>query len=907
MIAPHLVPQFNPRPNPKAVIQVENVRITVLTTRLLRIEYSPTNCFEDRPSQPFWFRNHPPPDFLYQKTEDLISGERVKVLKITTPDLILSYTLEKPFTPDNLSIYIQSKDCTWQFGDQDTANLKGTCRTLDKFHGAAQMEPGLLSRAGWTVVDDSNTLVFNDEGWLTPRNAPEGTLDFYFFGHGQDYQACLQDYRTISGPVPLLPRWVLGNWWSRYWKYNQNQIIALIQEFQDHEVPLSVFIIDMDWHITETGNQSSGWTGYTWNQDLFPDPPTLIRHIHERGLKTALNLHPAQGIYPHEAQYPEFAQRMGIDPETKTPIPFDLADRKFSEAYFELLHHPQEADGLDFWWIDWQQGSSSSIKGLDPLFWLNHLHFLDLARPRPEDPEAPAKRPFIFSRWSGLGNHRYPIGFSGDTIVSWESLAFQPYFTATAANVCYGWWSHDIGGHMSGIEDPELYTRWVQYGLLSPIFRLHSTKNPYHERRPWGYDAEIARITRYALRLRHAFIPYLYTMSWRDHQEGTALIRPLYHLDPESEPAYYSPDTYTYGTELLAAPFTAPREPDTRLSRQKIWLPAGDWYNFFTGEHLPAGHHTLYGDLTHIPLFAKAGAIIPLAPLPTWGGVESPTHLKVNIFPGADNQFELYDDDGNTTGYQKGAYALTPFALSWEEAQLEFTISAVKGNLAQSPYIRTYELKFWGIAKPDSCLLHINQQPYIIYPEYDSKTGSLIIPIDLDVSPTDTLGLTIRKEGGLLLQDQDSPNQILKTCQRLIKDFRVESNTKATLVAELPQIIANPNLLSQTRPAVTDNQLRALLETITRSGVHRITNIGDDQLILWNHNHLQETFPVTYHLSVHQLSWDYYDHPHHYESGPVPEFMVLQPPTQFKNNPWELRVSYGEVLTLHFSSKGNLA
>jgi alpha-glucosidase (family GH31 glycosyl hydrolase) len=905
MIPTHLIPDFDPQPNPKAVIQVDNVRISVLTTRLLRFEYSPTNKFEDRPSQAFWFRNHPPPDFLYQTTEGLIFNDRVEILKITTPDLIINYTMGQPLSPETLSIFIQAKDHTWQYGDEDPSNLKGTYRTLDNFHGAANLEPGLLSRDGWAVVDDSGSLVFNETGWLTPRYAPDGYQDFYFFGYGNDYQACLTDFRKLAGEVPLLPRWVLGNWWSRYWKYNQNQIIALIQEFQDNEVPLSVFIIDMDWHITETGNDSSGWTGYTWNRDLFPDPPTLIRHIHERGLKTALNLHPALGIYPHEEKYPEFAQRLGLDPAAQQPIPFDIADPNFTNAYFELLHHPQEADGLDFWWIDWQQGEQSAMAGLDPLYWLNHLHFYDLARPQSDEPNALGNRSFIFSRWSGLGNHRYPIGFSGDTVVSWESLAFQPFFTATAANVSYGWWSHDIGGHMSGIEDPELYTRWVQYGVLSPIFRLHCTNNLFHERRPWGYDAEIAQITRYAMRLRHAFIPYLYTMSWRDHHDALTPIRPLYHLDPDNEAAYHSPDTYTYGSELVAAPFTTPRETDTRLSRQKIWLPEGDWFNFFTGEHLPGGHHTLYGDLTEIPLFARAGAIVPMAPLPTWGGVESPTHLKINIFPGADNHFELYDDDGNSTGYLKDSYALTPFNLKWESDKLEFTISPVNGDLAQSPYIRTYELKFWGIAEPDTSLLNINQQPYLIFPEYDAKTNSLTVPIDIDVSPSDKVGLTIQKENGLLLRDEDPSTRILKTCQRIFADFKIESFSKAAMLERMPEIISDPNLLCNTRPSVTDLQLRTLLETITRTGVHHITHTGDEKIILWNHNHLQETFPVTYHLTINQLFQGHYDHPYHYESGPVPEFKVFDPAVHFQNNPWELRIIYGEVLIIRLSSEGN--
>ena len=220
-------------------------------------------------------------------------------------------------------------------------------------------------------------------------------------------------------------------------------------------------------------------------------------------------------------------------------------------------------------------GRTSGLPGLDPLWWLNHLHFYDLGA------AAGIGGPFIFSRWGGLGNHRYPIGFSGDTVVTWESLAFQPYFTATAANVGYGWWSHDIGGHYGGIEDAELYARWVQFGVFSPILRLHSTNNPYQDRRPWGSgNAEMLRVTRDAMQLRHALIPYLYTLAWRNATEDVPPIRPMYYDYPESEEAYRCPQQYLFGTELIVAPFTSPARPRYAAGRQVVWLPEGRLVRF---------------------------------------------------------------------------------------------------------------------------------------------------------------------------------------------------------------------------------------------------------------------------------------------------------------------------------------
>jgi alpha-glucosidase (family GH31 glycosyl hydrolase) len=195
------------------------------------------------------------------------------------------------------------------------------------------------------------------------------------------------------------------------------------------------------------------------------------------------------------------------------------------------LHYPKEEQGIDFWWMDWQQGERSKVQGLDPLYWLNHLHFYDQAKKG-------KKRPFIFSRWGGLGNHRYPIGFSGDTVITWDSLCFQPYFTATASNVAYGWWSHDIGGHFMGMEDGELFTRWTQYGIFSPILRMHATRDPYIDHCPWAYDQNTLHASRTALRLRHAFVPYIYSMSWRNEVQGIPLVQPMYYEHPELDDAY---------------------------------------------------------------------------------------------------------------------------------------------------------------------------------------------------------------------------------------------------------------------------------------------------------------------------------------------------------------------------------
>src|SRR5262249_12796642 len=253
------------------------------------------------------------------------------------------------------------------------------------------------------------SLVFEgNPPWPRPRKRP-GATDWYFMAYGHDYPRALADYTRIAGRIPLPPRFAFGTWWSRYWAYSEPELRQLVREFQDHHVPLDVLVIDMDWHL-------DGWTGYTWNPKYFPDPEGFLKWVHEQGLRVTLNLHPAEGVGKQEKQFADFARRMGFDPAKIDGVPFDPADPKFVEAYFDLLHHPLEKQGVDFWWIDWQQGMQTRIAGLDPLWWLNYLHWMDME----QRAEQTHRRPLLFSRWGGLGNHRYQIGFSGDTYSNWQ-------------------------------------------------------------------------------------------------------------------------------------------------------------------------------------------------------------------------------------------------------------------------------------------------------------------------------------------------------------------------------------------------------------------------------------------------------------------------------------------------------
>lgn len=703
-----------PVPDPKAVIKGMKYRFTVLTNRLIRMEYSKTEEFEDRPSQTFWFRKQPIPEFKITDANDWLS--------IETEFLILRYKKESQFTPFTLSIKLKRKKKTWVYGLPVFGNLRGTARTLDGANGPFPLGKGLMSKNGFSLYNDSKSLVFNEDFWLTQRE--EKRKDLYFFGYGSDYLGCLNDFYKTAGHTPMIPRYILGNWWSRYWEYDEPELKELISNFEKHEIPLSICIIDMDWHLVHIDKKyGSGWTGYTWNKEFFPNPKRMLDWLNDKNLKVALNLHPALGIRGHEECYTEVADFMGVDKDIEEPVKFNIANPKFVSAYFDLVHHPYEEMGIDFWWIDWQQGSKSGLGGLDPLWMLNHLHFFDLGRDR-------IKRPFIFSRWGKRGNHRYPIGFSGDTFATWASLKFQPYFTATASNIGFGWWSHDIGGHMGGKIDPELYTRWIQLGIFSPIMRLHSTKNEFIKREPWKYDPTTLKNIGDSMRFRRQLIPYIYSMAYINSEKNIPLIRPLYYLNPDENQAYKFKREFWFGSEMIVSPVVKKSNRKTNRVLQKTYLPdgSGPYFNLFTKEYYEEGETiTRVYDTSKIPVFVKAGGIIPLDNDKTSNGTDNPEILTIEIFPGATNLFHLYEDDGISVNYKNGDHNITEFEFRWNET-VEFLIRKPRPQKDYIPKNRQYTLHFNAIENLENFVFS-SESDVKFETEYDNKQHRLVVRI----------------------------------------------------------------------------------------------------------------------------------------------------------------------------------
>lgn len=672
-------------------------RFTVLTDRMIRMEYDACGVFEDRATQIVFYRDFPKNDFTITRKDG--------VLKIETASLILTYNENEMFAADTLSIYFKDfRALVWHYGDR-SRQLKGTARTLDKANGAIPLEDGVCSREGYTTFEDSDSMVLSEDGWFDLRR--EGQTDTYFLGYGHDYLGCIKDFYKLTGVPPMLPDYALGNWWSRYHDYSQQEYCDLIERFEREDIPFSVSVVDMDWHYTTAPEEARiddrrwnpGWTGYSWNPELFPDYKEFLRFLKRHNLKTSLNLHPAEGVGCHEDMYEQMARACGIDPESKKLVKFDCLNPDFMANYFDILHHPYEEQGVDFWWMDWQQGTDywwvhdedhpkSKLEKMDPLWLLNHLHIMDISRN--------GKRPMFFSRYSGFGSHRYPVGFSGDTYINWESLDFQPYFTANASNVGYSWWSHDIGGHMGGFRDDELQIRWLQLGVFSPINRLHSSNSGFSGKEPWNLNKECRSIAEDWLRLRHRMFPYIYTMNYRNHTKLEPLVQPMYYAYPEMDEAYEMKNQFFFGSELMVAPITQKNDAVSLHGHTKVWFPEGEWYDMFTGlRYRGESIRNIHRPLEQMPVFAKSGAIIPMEKYGHNNTLGRKVNMEAYIFPGADNVFTLYEDEGDGSEYQNGRFATTDIAMEWGK-EVKLTVHAAKGDTSVLPEKRQWTLYLRG-------------------------------------------------------------------------------------------------------------------------------------------------------------------------------------------------------------------
>ncbi len=751
--------------DPKNIIQGSKYRITILTERLIRFEYSETGTFLDKPTELVWFRNTPPVSFKVNQTS--------RTLEIVTKYVRISYIKNKPFIgskispSSNLKVELLNTNRIWYYKHPEVRNFGGPGITLQNNKGDMQFSKSLYSLDGFASIDDSNHKVIDENGCVVPRETNE--TDVYLFAYLRDFAGCLKDYYAITGYPAFIPRYALGNWWTRNNPYFQEQVTNLVDQFIKNEIPLSVLILDKDWHIRPSINNKLLRTGFSFNNYYFKDPKQFINYIKEKNIKLGLSVDPKEGFFSSDPVFEETKKYLAVD--SNGNIPFNILDPKFVDVYLKFYLHPLEQVGVDFFWIDYDDP-----KNLDNLFLLQHYQFLDMMRNK-------NKRPLLLSRNSLIAPHRYPVMYSGKIIVSWNTLKQIPLYNCSAANSGISFCSHDIGGYHLGTEDNELYTRFVQLGVFSPIMKFGCDEGKYYKREPWRWSVKTYEIVKDYLQLRQSLIPYLYTEAYKFSKYGVPLIQPLYYRYPKYYDDVLFRNEYYFGSQLFVAPILTKKDYVMNRVIHKFFIPDGVWYDFIGGKKFIGNKRyvSFYKDQDY-PVFAQAGSIIPLDQnYLTNGNVVD--KMEIWVFPGKSNSYNMYEDDGLTQEYKKGNYLITNITYQFKKDDYQVIIRPIAGKTGIVPDNRDYKIKFRNTTRINVVKVYIDQD-MIDAKSYQDDNDYVV---EVSKVPT-TKQLTIICRGENI--DIEAVQLISEDFEGIISDLQIETALKekidSILFGDLP-------------------------------------------------------------------------------------------------------------------------
>lgn len=673
-------------------VKTKNARFTFITESLVRIEYSPERIFND--CETLFAKNRD------ESTENVHCSHNGNRYEFATKYLKLTYIdNDKSFSRENL--YADIQGVNWYYGKKNENNLGGALATLDYISPDAPVDDGILSRDGWFVIDDSKKPVLKDN-WIA-KNTLKDNKDIYLFAYGSDYKTALRDLFFVSGRAELPRKYVFGSWYSRWWPYTDEEIKNIVKGYDEHDFPLDIMVIDMDWHYHDWQIKSEddekyranygyghadnlGWTGYTWNRNLIKDPQKLLSELHDDKIYVTLNDHPIDGIRTNEEWYDGFAKLMGFPPESGLNLEFDCSDKRYMTNFFKAVHDNLEEQGVDFWWVDWQQDEIKPyVKGIEKLRhlpWLNRLYY--------KHSERNGKRGISFSRWGGWGDQKHPIFFSGDTKATWDILDYEVRFTISSSNAGCFYWGHDTGGFY-GERDWEMYVRWTQFTAFSASLRVHSQRDENLDRRPWRWGEAAEAAMKCVYHMRSQLIPYIYSSAYEAYEQGLPLIRGMYIEFPNEENAYEFQTQYMFGDSFIVSPITEAGEGDNKIAAKKVWIRGGTYYDVFSNEKYEDGSIAeIKSDINTFPLLVKGGMPIPMQPYSKRMTSETLKTLIIRIYPGESGEFTLYEDDGISEEYKNGSFLRTKISYKNTENEISISIEPYGKGYSGMPQLRSY-------------------------------------------------------------------------------------------------------------------------------------------------------------------------------------------------------------------------
>ena len=781
-------------PNEASIIKGNKFRITVLTESLFRFEYNESGAFNDMPTEVVWYRNLPKPDFEIKQDN--------KYIDITTKYARILYVKEAPFEASkieptkNLSVRLADGSSVWYYKHPEAKNIGAPGYKIDgkldsvKKLSDLKLSKGLFSFDGFVSMDDSNSMIMQEDGTFKPN--PDKGIDIYVFTYGTDFDRCLKDYFDITGYPSLIPRYALGNWWYKNDDYTDSTLKELVDSFRNNGVPISLVLLNNSWHLLPDVKKGNVTSGFTFNKNRFTNPTAMIDYLHNQGIKLGLPINPMDGFYHVDDYYEQASQY--LQPDDKGVIPFNVLDPRTLDVYLKLFIHPLDNLNIDFYNIDYYNDKKER-----DIAHLKHYELLDMDR-------IPKRRSMIMGPNTRMASHRYSVLTSPRMQVGWEDLKLVSLYNSLSSNMGITWWSHDIGGFDKGVEDNELFTRFVELGVFSPILRLSSDRGKYYKREPWKWSIKTSTITKEYLTLRHKLIPYIYSEAYKYSKYGTPLIKPIYYTNRElyDDEKYYN--EYYFGSELLVAPITKKKDIVMNRNIEHFYMPDGIWYDFFSGKKFPGNSQyvSFYREQDY-PVFAHAGSIIPMGLNENLNDTTPPKDMEIHIFPGKSNTYHLYEDDGVSGLYKKDFFLLTDIDYNYMPNNYTVIIRAVDGKSGIVPDHRNYRVIFRNTKKADDVIVYSNDikmeyRSYVNGPDFiveikDAKTiGQITINCkgkDIEIDAIRLINNDIEK----ILSDLQIPTDQKEKVDAILFDDKLPINKKRIEIRKMKRYGLEPKFI----------------------------------------------------------------------------------------------------------------
>jgi alpha-glucosidase len=543
---------------------------------------------------------------------------------------------------------------------------------------------------------------------ITSFWAQGGEMNYYFI-YGPDMTEVVANYTDLTGRPHELPAlWTLGYHQCKWSYYPESKVKDVTRKFRDLKIPCDAIYLDIDY--------MEGFRCFTWNKEYFPDPKRMVKELADDGFKTIVIIDPGIKVDPDYFVYKEALENDYFC--KRSDGPFMKGKVWPGECYFPDFTNPEVRDwwsglfkeliediGVKGVWNDMNEPAVMDVPGKTFPNDVRHdydgnhcshrkahnIYGMQMARATYKGLKkfAYPKRPFVITRAAYSGTQRYTSSWTGDNVASWEHLTIA---NLQAQRMCMSGFSFigsDIGGFA---EQPngELYARWIQLGIFHPFCRTHSSGD-HGDQEPWAFGENITDVVRKFIEIRYQLLPYLYTAFWRYAEEGIPILKSLVLFDQKDPHTHYRNDEFIFGEKILACPITEPNAKGRRM-----YFPIGEWYNFWTDEFI-AGSQELWvdADLDSMPIFVKAGAMIPKYPIQQYVGEKEIEELKIDVYykEGKENS-QVFEDAHDGYDYIKGRYSLRNFSLTGRKDEL--IIQQYKSGKYTTSY-ETFKLQLHGL------------------------------------------------------------------------------------------------------------------------------------------------------------------------------------------------------------------